>query len=100
MPKDAPNPPPQKSKEDRVKESMTIIQKMQEIGLSAKEPGFLLTKEKLSEWVKTGEAWTGTIDFPYLQRKAQLILPARADRVSSMLLKAPANAPRSGKEGK
>jgi hypothetical protein len=65
---------------------------MKEIGLSEKEPGYILTKQRLSEWVKTGEAWSGTIEFPYLQRKADLILPARADRVASMLLKAPFNA--------
>ena len=81
--------PEPKTKEQRLKETMTIIAKMQELGLNAREPGFLMTKERLSEWVKTGEQWSGTIDFPMLQRKAELILPARADRVASMMLKAP-----------
>lgn len=84
--------PEPKTKEQRLKETMAIIEKMKEIGLTPKEPGFIMTKQKLSEWVNTGEAWSGTIDFPYLQRKAELILPARADRVASMLLKAPPNA--------
>lgn len=86
-----PTPEP-KTKEARLTETLTIINKMKELGLSDKEPGYILTKQRLSEWVKTGEAWTGTIEFPYLQRKAELVLPARADRVASMLLKAPFSA--------
>lgn len=84
--------PEPKSKEDRLKETLTIINKMQELGLNNREPGFIETKQRLSEWVKTGEAWSGTIEFPMLQRKADLTLPARADRVASMLLKAPFHA--------
>jgi hypothetical protein len=81
-----------KSKEARLTETLTIINKMKELGLSEKEPGYVMTKQRLSEWVKTGEAWSGTIEFPYLQRKAELVLPYRADRVASMLLKAPFHA--------
>jgi hypothetical protein len=84
--------PEPKTKEQRLKETLTIINKMKEIGLSEKEPGYITTKEKHSEWVKTGETWSGTIDFPILGRKAELVLPARADRVASMMLKAPPNA--------
>ena len=84
--------PEPKTKEQRLKETMEIINKMKEIGLSEKEPGYIMTKEKLSEWVKTGETWSGTIDFPMLGRKADVVLPARADRVARILLRAPPNA--------
>lgn len=84
--------PELKTKEQRLKETMEIINKMKEIGLTIREPGFIMTKDRLSEWVKTGEAWSGTIDFPMLGRKADVNLPARADRVASMMLKAPPTA--------
>jgi hypothetical protein len=84
--------PDPKPKEDRVKESIEILKKLRDLGLSEKEPGYVLTKQKFSEWVANGEAWSGTIEYPMLQRKAEIILPARADRIASLLLKAPFHA--------
>ncbi len=84
--------PDPKPKEDRVKESIEILKKLKEIGVTEREPGYILTKQKFTEWINTGEAWSGDIDFPLLQRKAEIVLPARADRVASLLLKAPFHA--------
>jgi hypothetical protein len=84
--------PDPKPKEDRVKETIEILKKLRELGVTEREPGYILTKQKFSEWVNTGEAWSGDIEFPYLQRKAEIVLPARADRVASLLLKAPFHA--------
>jgi predicted transcriptional regulator len=78
-----------KTKGDRVKESIEILKKLRELGVLEREPGYQLTKEHFSKWVNTGEAWSGDIYFPMLQRKAEIVLPARADRVASLLLKAP-----------
>ena len=84
--------PDPKPKEDRVKESIEILKKLKEIGVTEREPGYILTKQKFSEWINTGEPWSGDIDFPLLQRKAEIVLPARKDRVASLLLKAPFHA--------
>ncbi len=84
--------PDPKPKEDRVKESIEILKKLRDLGVTEREPGYILTKQKFSEWVSNGEAWSGDIEFPMLQRKAEIVLPARADRVASLLLKAPFNA--------
>jgi hypothetical protein len=81
--------PDLKPKGDRVKESIEILKKLRDLGVIEREPGYVLTKEKFSEWVNTGEAWSGDIYFPMLQRKAEIVLPARSDRVASLLLKAP-----------
>jgi hypothetical protein len=81
--------PDLKPKADRVKESIEILKKLRDLGVIEREPGYVQTKEKFSEWVNTGEAWSGDIFFPMLQRKAEIVLPARADRVASLLLKAP-----------
>jgi len=84
--------PDPKPKEDRVKETIEILKKLRDLGVTEREPGYILTKQKFSEWVNTGEAWSGDIEFPMLQRKAEIVLPARADRVASLLLKAPFHA--------
>jgi hypothetical protein len=83
------NGKPLKSKADRVKESITILKKMKELGIPSNEPGYYLTKQKLDEWINGGEQWEGRIDFPRFQRRAELVLPIRPDRVVSMTIFAP-----------
>ena len=80
---------PLKSKADRVKEAVAILQKLKEIGVPPNESGYLLTKQQLDLWIAGGGQWDGRIDFPRFQRRAELILPVRPDRVASMTLFAP-----------
>lgn len=80
---------PLKSKSDRVKESITILKKLQELGIPKNEPGYLLTKMKLDEWIAGGDTWSGRVDFPRFQRRAEMTLPVRPDRVVSMTIFAP-----------
>lgn len=79
----------QKPKEDRVKESVTLLKKLIEVGIATTDPGFKDTKIQLDKWINEGEAWSGKIEFPRYGRIADLVLPFRKDRVSSMMLKAP-----------
>jgi hypothetical protein len=83
------NGKPLKSKADRVKESITILKKLKELGIPKSEPGYYHTKEKLDEWIAGGDQWEGRIDFPRFQRRAELVLPVRPDRVVNMTLFAP-----------
>jgi hypothetical protein len=80
---------PLKPKADRVKEAITILQKLKELGIPSNEPGYLMTKHQLDEWIAGGDRWDGRIDFPRFQRRAELILPVRPDRVVSMTIFAP-----------
>lgn len=82
-------PKPIKSKADRVKEAVTILTKLKELGIPDTEPGYKQTKEQLDTWINGGDGWTGRVDFPRFGRRAELILPIRADRVCSMKLMAP-----------
>lgn len=75
-----------KSKADKVKETITLLTKLKEIGIPDNEPGYTETKKRCDDWIQGTEAWSGRIDFPRFGRRAELILPARADRVSSMKL--------------
>lgn len=83
------NGKPLKSKADRVKESITILKKLKELGIPNNEPGYYMTKEKLDEWIAGGDQWDGRIDFPRFQRRAELVLPVRPDRVVQMTIFAP-----------
>lgn len=80
---------PLKPREDRVKESITILKKLKELGIPSNEPGYYQTKQKLDEWIAGGDQWDGRIDFPRFQRRAELVLPIRPDRVVSMTIFAP-----------
>ncbi len=82
---------PVKSKADRVKEAITLLTKLKELGIPDTEPGYKQTKEHIDTWINGGDAWSGRVDFPRFGRRAELILPARADRISSMKLLAPHN---------
>jgi hypothetical protein len=83
------NGKPLKSKMDRVKESITILKKLKELGIPTNEPGYNLTKMRLDEWIAGGDLWEGRIDFPRFQRRAEMVLPVRPDRVVSMTIFAP-----------
>jgi hypothetical protein len=83
------NGKPLKSKMDRVKESVTILKKLQELGIPTNEPGYTLTKQHLDEWIAGGDQWEGRVDFPRFQRRAEMVLPVRVDRVVSMTIFAP-----------
>jgi hypothetical protein len=80
---------PLKSKMDRVKESITILKKLQELGIPKTEPGYTQTKQLLDEWIAGGDLWSGRVDFPRFGRRAELVLPVRPDKSVSMKIFAP-----------
>ncbi len=80
---------PLKSKADRVKEAITILQKLKELGIPSNEPGYMITKQKLDEWIAGGDRLDNRVYFPRFQRRAELVLPVRPDRVVSMTIFAP-----------
>lgn len=75
-----------KNKADKVKETITLLTKLKELGIPENEPGYTETKRRCDEWINGTEAWSGRIDFPRFGRRAELILPSREGRVSSMKL--------------
>ncbi len=90
-------PPPQKTREQRIIESVEILKNIKSVGAD-KDPGFQGVKEKLDEWVSTGEQWQGHVDFPRYGRYADIILPSRADRKPTCILRATPELIRQEKE--
>ncbi len=77
-----------KTKFERVKETVTLLKKLQEVGISEHNDGYLEIKEALDEWIKTGEPAEHLIALRTYRRKAILTLPRRADRAAELVLKA------------
>ena len=77
---------PVKSTEERLKESMYLLQQLQGLGIAQTEPGYKELSAKLSEWVKGGPTWSGNIDFHRFNRRAKVILPTRPGVVSTCQL--------------
>ena len=76
-----------KSLEDRLKEGVTLLLKLREVGITDTEPGFQELKAKISEWTKSDHAWNGQIEFARYGRYADVILPSKPGVVASMTLK-------------
>jgi hypothetical protein len=76
-----------KPKEDRLKEGITILQKLREVGITDVEPGFREIQNYIRVWVAGGPAAQHRIEFPRYGRVAELLLPRRARNVASMSLK-------------
>jgi hypothetical protein len=68
--------------EERLKESMSILSKLQELGIPNTDPSYKQLSAKFSEWVKGGETWQGNIDFHRFNRRAKVLLPTRPGAVA------------------
>lgn len=78
---------PEKPKAERLQETITILKKLQEIGIPETDPGYMEAKAALSSWVQTGESANHTILFARHSRRGTLVLPRRAGVAASFLLK-------------
>jgi hypothetical protein len=77
---------PVKAQEERLKESMYLLQQLRELGIAQTEPGYKELSGKLNDWIKGGPSWSGTIDFHRFNRRARVILPTRPGVVSTCQL--------------
>lgn len=76
-----------KSTASRVKESVDLVKKIQGLGITDAEPGFLELREKLNEWIRGGPAWAGKVEFARYGRYVELILPEREGVAMTAALK-------------
>ncbi len=71
----------------RIKECIEIMKQVHDMGFPTEYPPVKELSRRLSDYVKTGEPWTGKIKFEAYNRTAHVILPRRADREISIVLK-------------
>jgi hypothetical protein len=79
---------PEKPKAERLQETITILKKLQDIGIPETDPGYVEAKVALTSWVQTGESASHTILFARFSKRGTLVLPRRAGVAASFLLKA------------
>lgn len=75
-----------KSKEERLKEGLSILNQLMEAGVN-QHMGFKELKDRISEWVKSGESWSGTISFSEHGRIAEVDLPKYNNRAAGLNFK-------------
>lgn len=73
-------PPAAKTLSEKLAETVKILSKLKEMGVVDTEPGYVLTKQVLEEWMRGSESCTETIEFPRYGRRLELVLPVRQDR--------------------
>jgi hypothetical protein len=73
--------------EDRVREGIALLKKLQEVGIGVTEPGYKELQTKISDWVRSGDPWSGKIEFTRYGRIGDVLLPRKATAVASMALK-------------
>jgi hypothetical protein len=78
----------EKTKYDRVKETVHLLKSLQNNGISDTNDGYTTTKSHMDIWIKTGEAAQHIIEFRTYRRRGILTLPSTADKAAEMLLKA------------
>jgi hypothetical protein len=76
-----------KTKENRVKEGLHILNQLREAGVSQTSSGFMDLKSRVSEWVNSGKSWDGRIEFPEYGRYAMVELPKSASVVATLAFK-------------
>jgi hypothetical protein len=71
-----------KTLQERLQESMRILKQIQDLGIAPTDPSYKELSTHFSNWVKTGEAWEGTVDFFRYGRNAEVFLPSKKGRVA------------------
>jgi hypothetical protein len=71
----------------RLEECISVMKQIRDLGIPTEYPPLKELSRRLSDYVKTGEPWSGKIKFEAYGRVAHVTLPRRDDRELSVILK-------------
>ena len=77
----------EKTKEERLKEGLSLLTQLKEGGVRGNSLGFLVLKKQVSEWVANGEPWEGTIPFTEYGREAIVSFPKYNNKAAGLNFK-------------
>ena len=77
----------EKTKEERLKEGLSLLTQLKNGGVRGNSLGFLSLKQKISDWVDSGEPWEGTIPFMEYGREAVVSLPKYNNKAGGLHFK-------------
>lgn len=72
---------------ERLKEGVTLLRKILDLGIAETEPGYVVMKEHVDAWIKRDEAWSGKADFVRYGRRAYVTLPMKPGCEATAVLK-------------
>ena len=76
-----------KTKEERLKEGLSLLTQLKEGGVRGNSLGFLALRQQISAWVDTGISWEGTIPFTEYGREAVVSLPKYNNKAAGLNFK-------------
>lgn len=77
----------EKTKEERLKEGISLLTQLQKGGVRKNSLSFLDLKQKISTWVEDGVPWDGTVPFPEYGREAVVSLPRYNNKAAGINFK-------------
>ena len=77
-------PKREKTKAERLREGLHLLDQLQKAGVRSNVLSFLDLKQRVSGWVESGEEWEGTIPFPEYGREAIVHLPKWNNKSAGM----------------
>jgi hypothetical protein len=77
----------EKTIEERLKECLQITKGLEEVGITREFAGRKELDARIQDYVKTGDPWAGKIEFPELNRIADVILARRKTNHCSLNLR-------------
>lgn len=72
---------------NRIDECLSIMKQVRELGFPSDYPPYKELSRRISDYIRTGEPWSGKIKFEAYGRYADVILPRRADREIVVVLR-------------
>jgi len=76
-----------KTKEERVKEGITLLKRLHNVGIPKFNFGIQTIQARISEWASSGTAVKEVIAIPNYDRDAHLTLPVERDKTAELVLR-------------
>lgn len=71
----------------RIEECLSVMRQIYDMGIPTDYPPLKELSKRLSDYVKTGEPWSGKIKFELYNRVAHIILPRKSEIPISVVFK-------------
>lgn len=72
---------------NRVEQCISVMKQIRDLGIPTEYPPLKELSKRMSDYIKTGEPWSGKIKFEAYGRVADVILPRRQNIEVSVILK-------------
>jgi hypothetical protein len=78
---------PPKPKEERLQEGITLLKSLKDAGIKDHTLSYMTLKQRITDWIHTGEPYEDSIPMEEYGRIAEVALPRYNNRVAEIHLK-------------